>query len=49
MQADKPNLIGDRLPVMTYVSPETFYKIEALRGDVSRSRYVGKLIQKSIA
>jgi len=49
MQADKPNLIGDRFPVMAYVNPETFFKIEALRGDVSRSRYVGKLIQKSIA
>jgi hypothetical protein len=49
MENYTPNLIGERLPVMAYVSPETFQRIEDMRGDVSRSRFIGKLIQKSIA
>jgi hypothetical protein len=43
-----PNLIGERLPIVTYVDPVTFQKIEDLRGDVSRSRFVGKIIQKAL-
>jgi chromosome segregation and condensation protein ScpB len=49
MSNSLPNLIGERFPVISYVDPATFQKIEELRGDVSRSRFVGKLIQKSIA
>jgi|GEM_PF-1607764 len=48
MQNYTPNLIGERLPVMAYVSPETFQKIEDMRGDVSRSRFVGKMIKESL-
>lgn len=42
------SMIGERYPVVTYVSPETFHKIEAMRGDVSRSRFVGKLIKHGV-
>ena len=49
MSNDAPTMIGDRFSIISYVDPATFKKIEELRGDVSRSRYVGKLIQKSIA
>jgi len=43
-----PSLIGERYPVVAYVSPATFHKIEAMRGDVSRSRFVGKMIKKAL-
>jgi hypothetical protein len=48
MEKYTPNLIGERLPVMAYVDPATFQKIEAMRGDVSRSRFIGKLIKRLI-
>lgn len=48
MENNFPNLIGDKLPVIAYVDPATFSKIEALRGDISRSRFVGKILKKSI-
>jgi len=41
-------LIGDRYSVVAYVDPVTFSKIEECRGDVSRSRFVGKLLKKII-
>lgn len=48
MENSTPNFIGERLPVMAYVDQKTFMKLEAMRGDVSRSRFVGKLIKKII-
>ena len=48
MSNDTPNMIGDRFSIISYVDPATFQRIEALRGDVSRSRFVGKLIKKCI-
>lgn len=45
MENMTPNLIGERLPVMAYVDPETFMKIEQRRGDVTRSKYVSKLLK----
>lgn len=48
MSNDTPNMIGDRFSIISYVEPATFQKIEAMRGDVSRSRFVGKLIKKII-
>jgi len=48
MDGITPNLIGERLPVMTYIDPEMFLKIESMRGDVSRSKFIGKLLKKII-
>jgi hypothetical protein len=48
MENSLPNLIGEKFPVIAYVDPATFSKIEALRGDVSRSRFVRKILKKSI-
>jgi hypothetical protein len=48
MESTIPNMIGERLPVMAYVDPDTFIKIEQQRGDVARSKYVSKLLQKII-
>ena len=48
MSNDTPNMIGDRFSVISYVDPATFQKIESMRGDVSRSRFVGKMIKKMI-
>ena len=48
METVIPNMIGERFPVITYVDPSTFMKIEAMRGDVSRSRFVGKMIKKAL-
>lgn len=48
MENIAPSMIGERLPVMAYVDPETFIKIEVARGDVSRSKYVGRLLKKII-
>jgi hypothetical protein len=41
-------MFGDRLQVSTYIDPDTFQKLEAMRGDVSRSRYVGKILMKAL-
>lgn len=41
-------MVGDKLPVMTYIDQAVFMKIEKMRGDVPRSKFIGKLIQKSI-
>ena len=46
MENMTPNLIGERLPVMAYVDPETFMKIEQQRGDIARSKYVSKILKK---
>jgi hypothetical protein len=43
-----PQLVGDKFPVMAYIDPAVFMKIEEIRGDVPRSKFIGKLIQKSI-
>jgi hypothetical protein len=48
MESITTNMIGERFPVMAYVDPETFLKIEQQRGDVPRSRYVGKLLKKTM-
>ncbi|HEX7576133.1 MAG TPA: hypothetical protein VF360_07110 [Candidatus Methanoperedens sp.] len=48
MSNDTPNMIGDRFSIISYVDPATFQKIESMRGDVSRSRFVGKMIKKMI-
>lgn len=49
MENGTQNMIGDRFPVIAYVDPTTFNKIEELRGDISRSRFITKIIKKSIA
>ena len=49
MSNDTQNMIGDKFSIISYVDPATFKKIEELRGDISRSRFIGRLIQKSIA
>lgn len=41
-------MFGDRLQVSTYIDPETFKKLETMRGDVSRSRYVGKILARAL-
>jgi hypothetical protein len=43
-----PNMVGNNLPVMAYIEPAMFIKIEAMRGDVPRSKFLEKMIQKSI-
>ena len=43
-----PKIVGDKLPVMTYVEQEVFMKIEIMRGDVPRSRFLEKIIQKTV-
>jgi hypothetical protein len=48
MENITPNMIGERLPVMAYIDIQTFMRIEEKRGDVSRSRFVGKLLKKII-
>jgi len=48
IQNSMPTRIGERYPIISYVDPVTFLRIEEMRGDVSRSRFVGKMIQKSI-
>jgi hypothetical protein len=42
------NRIGGRFSVIAYVDPTTFKKLESVRGDVSRSRYVSKLLVNSL-
>jgi len=39
-------MIGERLPLMAYVDVSTFMKIEQRRGDITRSKYVSKLLKK---
>lgn len=41
-------MIGQKFAVTAYVDPVTFEKIEAQRGDVTRSTYLGKLITKIV-
>lgn len=48
MSNDTPTMIGERFSIISYVDPVTFKKIEELRGDVSRSRFVGKMIKKAL-
>ncbi|HEY3361091.1 MAG TPA: hypothetical protein VGK06_04475 [Methanosarcina sp.] len=48
MESITTNMVGERFPVMAYVDPATFNKIEQQRGDVSRSRYVGKILMKAL-
>lgn len=43
-----PNLIGERFPIVAYVEPAIFLEIEAMRGDVSRSRFIGRMIKKAL-
>lgn len=43
-----PHLVGEKLPVMAYISPAMFMEIETKRGDVPRNRFLEKMIQKSI-
>jgi len=42
------NQVGNRFSVVAYVTPETYQKIEAQRGDVKRSTYLGKLISRTL-
>ncbi len=48
MSNDVPTMIGERFSIISYVDPATFQKIESLRGDVSRSRFIGKMIKKAL-
>jgi hypothetical protein len=48
MKISMPTLIGERYQVVAYVDPSVFQKIESMCDDVSRSRFVGKLIKKII-
>jgi hypothetical protein len=49
MKTSMPAMIGDRYSIIAYVDPSIFQKIESMRGDVPRSKFIGKLIQKSLA
>jgi hypothetical protein len=48
MKRNFPNMVGNHLPVMAYIEPAIFMEIETVRGDVPRSRFLGKIIEKSI-
>jgi len=48
MEYCAPSMVGEKLQIATYVDPATFMKIESMRGDVSHSKFVGKLLQKII-
>lgn len=48
MESNMPKMFGEKLQVSTYVDPAIFLKIEAVRGDVPRSRYVGKILAKAL-
>ena len=48
MKTSMPAMIGDRYSIVAYVDTAVFQKIESMRGDVPRSRFVGKLIKKII-
>jgi hypothetical protein len=41
-------MIGNNLPVMAYIEPAVFLKIEATRGDIPRSTFLGKMIKKKL-
>ncbi|WP_292372731.1 hypothetical protein [Methanosarcina sp. UBA411] len=43
------NPIGEKFSVIIYVDHATFSKIETLRGDVSRSRFVRKILKKTLS
>lgn len=43
-----PHLVGEKLPVMAYISPAMLMEIETMRGDIPRSKFLEKMIQKSI-
>jgi hypothetical protein len=49
MKPGMPAMIGGRYSIVAYVDTAVFQKIESIRGDVPRSRFVGKLIQKGLA
>lgn len=44
-----PSMNGDKVAVMSYIDPALFMKIESARGDVPRSKFIGKLISKSLS
>lgn len=48
MEKNIPKKIGYRFSVIAYVDSPTFSKIEELRGDIARSKFLGKIIQNSI-
>lgn len=48
MECITQKIYGDRLQVSTYIDQEAFRKLETVRGDVSRSRYVGKILLKAL-
>lgn len=48
MENNIRNLTGIRFPIIAYVDTATFKKIEEQRGDIPRSRFIGKIIQKSL-
>jgi hypothetical protein len=43
-----PHMVGNKFPVMAYIDQTVLLEIEEMRGDVPRSKFIGKLIQKSI-
>lgn len=48
MEKKLPNIVGKNMPVMAYISPTVFTEIETIRGDIPRSRFLEKIIEKSI-
>jgi hypothetical protein len=41
-------LIGQLIRIESYIKPATFEKLEELRGDVSRSTFIKRLIEKQV-
>jgi hypothetical protein len=48
MDTYSPKMFGDKIQIAAYVDPATYNKLEQMRGDVSRSRFIGKMIKKVI-
>lgn len=48
MENNIPAMFSERFPIIAYVDFATFKKVEEMRGDVSRSRFIGKIIQKAV-
>lgn len=39
---------GNNFPVIAYISPDMFQKLEYLRGDIARSRFLMRIIENAI-
>lgn len=41
-------LKGNKVPVMVYIDPNVYIKLETVRGEIKRSTYLEKMITKEI-